>query len=432
MPRTMHLMAYLKTGATAVHPGGWRHPQTDLHDVFSPSRYEHIAKVLEAACFDGCFYADTLGIPDVHTGSIRPYVEHGGQLSHLDPMMVLPVMARVTRHLGLGATLSTTFHQAYHLARMLASLDFLSGGRACWNIVTSSMDFEARNFGRQSMEAVQNRYDQADEMVDACCALWDCWDADALVLDKAAGRFADPDKVRRADYEGKYVRTRGPLTMPRSPQGRPVLMQAGSSPRGRAFAARWAEVIFASSHGIADATAFYQDIKGRMEALGRDPAQCQICPALTVVVGETESIAREKAEYLDSLIPPELELATSSAMLGADLSRIGSVEELEAARGHQGHGGHVDRVRAKMAADKVSFTEATRNRRRTIIGTGAQVADHMEAMFQAGACDGFVVMGNVTPGMFEDFARMVVPELQRRGLFRTEYAASTMRGNLLA
>lgn len=430
MPRTMHLVAYLKTGPTAVHPGGWRHPSTETWGCFQPAHYEHLARVLEAARFDGCFYADTLGIPDVYTDSIRPYIEHGGQLSYLDPMLVLPIMAQATRHLGLGCTLSTTFHQAYHLARQLASLDFLSGGRACWNIVTSSMDFEARNFGAAAMDAVQARYDQADEMVEACCALWDCWDEDALVMDKASGLFAHPEKVRRADYEGRYVRVRGPLTMPRSPQGRPVLMQAGSSPRGREFAARWAEVIFASMHGIPDARAFYQDIKGRMEAQGRDPRHCQICTALTVVVGETESIAREKAEYLDSLANPELELAGSSAMLGADLSKVSTVDELDQARGHQGHGGHVDRLRARLASEKVSFAEAARNRRRTIIGTGAQVADHMEAMFKAEACDGFVVMGNVSPGMYEDFAGMVVPELQRRGLFRTEYAATTLRGNL--
>jgi FMN-dependent oxidoreductase (nitrilotriacetate monooxygenase family) len=428
--KQLHLLAYLKTGATSTHPGGWRHPQADLHDIFAPSRYEHIARVLEDAKFDGCFFADTLGIPDVYGDSFAAYVEHGGQLSYLDPLMVLPLMARVTRHLGLGATLSTTFHQPYHLARSLASLDHLSGGRACWNIVTSTMDFEARNFGMDSLPAPETRYDRGDEMVEACCALWECWAPDAMVMDRESGLFAHPDKVAYANYAGRTIKTRGPMTMPRSPQGRPVLMQAGSSPRGREFAARWAEAIFCTMQGIAEARAFYEDIKGRMAAYGRDPGHCQILPAISIVVAETESLAMEKAEYLDSLTNPELALATTSAMVGADVSRVNSEDELQAALGHQGHGGIVDRLRQRMAAEKLSFAEAVRKKKSLLVGTPAMIADRMEAMLDAGACDGFVLQGNVTPLMFEEFGRMVVPELQRRGIYRTAYAHAMMRDNL--
>jgi FMN-dependent oxidoreductase (nitrilotriacetate monooxygenase family) len=319
--RKMHLLAYVKTGPTAQLAGAWRHPEADLDDIFEPERYEHMARVLGAARFDGCFFADTLGLPDIYKGSFDTYLRYGGQLSYLDPMIVLPVMARATRHLGLGATLSTTFHHPYHLARILASLDHLSHGRACWNVVTSTTDFEARNFGLAGLPAKELRYDRADEVVEACCALWDCWQEDALVMAKESGLFIDPEKVRYADYEGRYVRTRGPLTIPRSPQGRPVLMQAGSSPRGRDFAARWAEAIYCSSGSKNDATEFYTDIKERMARFGRAPADCAICTSTTVVLGETEAIAREKAEYLFSLVPLEMVLATNSAMLGADLSQ---------------------------------------------------------------------------------------------------------------
>ena len=340
--RKMHLLAYVKTGPTAQLAGAWRHPEADLDDIFKPERYEHMARVLEAARFDGCFFADTLGLPDIYKGSFDTYLRYGGQLSYLDPMVVLPVMARATRYLGLGATLSTTFHHPYHLARILASLDHLSHGRACWNVVTSTTDFEARNFGLADLPAKELRYDRADEVVEACCALWDCWQEDALVMDKESGLFIDPEKVRYADYEGRHVRTRGPLTIPRSPQGRPVLMQAGSSPRGRDFAARWAEAIFCSSGSKKDAIEFYTDIKGRMARFGRTPDDCVICTSTTVVLGETEAIAREKAEYLLSLVPLEMVLATNSAMLGVDLSQTRDEVELGRNKGHQGHGGLED------------------------------------------------------------------------------------------
>jgi FMN-dependent oxidoreductase (nitrilotriacetate monooxygenase family) len=428
--RKMHLLAYVKTGPTAQLAGAWRHPQAPLDDIFDPERYEHMAKVLEAACFDGCFFADTLGLPDIYKGSYETYLRYGGQLSYLDPMIVLPVMARATRHLGLGATLSTTFYPPYHLARTLASLDHLSHGRACWNVVTSTTDFEARNFGIGDLPAKDLRYDRADEIVEACCALWDCWQEDALVMDKETGLFIDPDKVRYADYEGRYVRTRGPLTIPRSPQGRPVLMQAGASPRGRDFAARWAEAIFSTSGSKKDAAAFYEDIKGRMVRVGRAPEDCVLCTSTTVVLGETEAIAREKADYLLSLVPLEMVLATNSAMLGADLSTTKDEDELVRNRGHQGHGGLADRLRQTMQAEGISFEEAIRRPRNMVVGTPAMVADYMQDMFEAKACDGFVLTPTISPLMWEEFARMLTPELQRRGILRTEYAGTTMRENL--
>jgi FMN-dependent oxidoreductase (nitrilotriacetate monooxygenase family) len=428
--RKMHLLAYVKTGPTAQLAGAWRHPEADLDDIFRPERYEHMARVLEAARFDGCFFADTLGLPDIYKGSFDTYLREGGQLSYLDPMMVLPVMARATNHLGLGATLSTTFFNPYHLARMLASLDHLSRGRACWNIVTSTMDFEARNFGLVALPAKDSRYDRADEVVEACCALWDCWQDDALVMDRASGLFIDPAKVRYADYEGRHVSTRGPLTVPRSPQGRPVLMQAGASPRGRDFAARWAEAIFCSSGSKKDAIEFYADIKTRMARFDRVPADCTICTSMTIVLGETEAIAREKAEYLLSLVPLEMVLATNSAMLGADLSTTWNEDELTRNKGHQGHGGLEERIRQTMRAEGITFAEAIRRPRNLIVGTPATIADYMQDLFEAQACDGFVLTPTISPVMWEEFARMLTPELQRRRLLRTDYEGATMRENL--
>jgi FMN-dependent oxidoreductase (nitrilotriacetate monooxygenase family) len=430
MSRQMHLMAYLKTGPTATHVGGWRHPQADLHDIFSPSRYAHIARVLEAARFDGCFYADTQGIPDIYQGSFRSYLQYGGQISYLDPLTILPIMAQATEHLGLGATLSTTFHHPYHLARTLASLDMLSGGRACWNIVTSSTDFEARNFGMTELPDKDLRYDRGDEVVEACCALWDCWDADALVMDQTRGLFIDPDKVRYANYEGAHVGTRGPLSIPRSKQGRPVLMQAGSSPRGREFAARWAEAIFCSPADKATAITLYNDIKSRMVAHGRAPQDCVVLPWMTVVLGETDSIARERLDHLNSLRSPELEMATNSAMIGADLSQVHDERDIAAAKKAQGHQGLEDRLRHIMKTEGISFEAAKRRGKTPLAGSPSTIADYMQDLFESGGCDGFVISPTVFPGMFEDFGRMVVPELQRRGLFRTEYAGRTMRENL--
>ncbi len=401
--RKMHLIAYLKTGPTALHVGGWRHPEATLDDILHPSRYQHIARVLEAAKFDGCFFADLFGLYDVHGGSFDAYVRRGGQISFLDPTVVLPVMAAVTQNLGLGATLSTSFHNAYHLARWLGSMDALSGGRVAWNVVTSATELEARNAGLDALPPREERYDRADEVLEACFALWNSWDADALVLDKEHGILADPAKVHYANYEGRWVKSRGPLSIPRSPQGRPVIMQAGSSARGRDFAARWAEMIFTIQHGAAAMADFYQDMKRRVEARGRAPGDCLILPAVSVVLGETESIARERAAYLDSLIDPELSFAASSSSLGADLTKLtpgGSLAELQ---GTQGIQGTEDVVRQIMKAEGVSFVEAAAGRRNAnqLVGTAEMIADRLQALFEAELCDGFVLTPTMFPGMFE-------------------------------
>ena len=429
--RQMHLVAYSKTGPTARHVGGWRHPEAVLDDFLKPSRYAQYARTLEEARFDGCFFADLTGIYDIYGGSYDTYVRNGGQISYLDPMVVLPVMAAETRHLGLGITLSTTFHNPYHLARWLGSMDVMSGGRVAWNIVTSATELEAKNVGG-SLPPREERYDRADEVLEACCALWNSWDADAFILDKENGLFADPDKVHYVDYEGKWIKTRGPLPTPRSPQGRPVLMQAGSSDRGRDFAARWAEAIFTDQRSLAALKAFHDDVKCRMVRVGRRPEDCAILAASTFVIGETESIARERADYLKSLVKPELWAARVSGSLGADVSKIGDEKDLAGHQGTQGIRGAEDRLRQAMSEKGLSLADAVKDARNDeIVGTPAQIADHLQHIFESGACDGFVVAPTYFPGMIEQFCRMVVPELQRRGIFRKEYAGTTLRENLL-
>ncbi len=429
-PRKMHLVAYLKTSPTASYASAWRHPGAPLHDIWDPERYEHLARLLEAARFDAGFFADGLGLPDVYRNSFADYVGRGGQMSLIDPMTVLPLMARVTTRLGLGSTISTTFNQPYQIARGLGSLDHISKGRACWNLVTSSTDFEARNCGMAGVPPKEDRYDRAEDVLAACCALWDCWDEDALVLDRESGVFADATKIRYANHVGPFVSTRGPMSIPRSPQGRPVILQAGSSPRGRDFAARSAEVIFCSHATKQDAVTFREDMHRRLVEHGRLPEACAVLPSLSVVVGETGSIAREKAAFLDSLIDPELVMASSSVLLGVDLSAIETAEQAEATAGNQGIAGSRDRMSQVAKAQGISFAAAVRKPRGLLAGTASDIADVMEDWFRSGACDGFVLPPTVFPGTYEEVARMLVPELQKRGLFRREYAGRTLRENL--
>lgn len=426
--RQMHLVAYLKTGPTALHAGGWRHPEARLDDILEPSRYEQIARELEAACFDGCFFADLLGLYDIHGGSFETYVRDGGQISYLDPMTVLPIMANATRHLGLGATLSTTFIPAYLIARSLGSLDVLSKGRVAWNIVTSATDLEARNFGTQ-LPPRESRYDYADEVVEACLKLWQSWDEGAFVLDKSKGIMSDPAKVHYADYEGKWVKTRGPLSIPRSPQGHPVLMQAGSSDRGRDFAARWAEIVFVAQATKADMLAFSEDLRGRMASRGRRPSACKVLVETRVILGETDAIAREKADYLNSLAKTELNVASVSSSVGVDLTKMKEVDLDK--RGTQGMQGSADLL-AQLARDQGTTMRdaAAKVRAGQIVGSAKTVADILEDQFTSGACDGFVFSPLWAPGTHESICRALVPELQRRGLFRTAYKGRTLRENL--
>jgi FMN-dependent oxidoreductase (nitrilotriacetate monooxygenase family) len=431
----MHLVAFLMTGPTCHHHGAWRHPESAVDDILRPERYEHIARVLEAGKFDALFFADILGLYDLYDGRFDTMVGRGGQVCLLDPALLLPMMARVTERIGLGLTYSSTFNHPYQIARMLGTLDHLSAGRAAWNVVASTSTLEARNFGLDEMPGRAQRYDRADEVLEACCALWNSWEEGALLLDKASGDFADPAKIHYADYAGRWIRSRGPLTTPRSPQGRPVIMQAGSSERGREFGARWGEIIFTLQHQKSDMLAFYADFKGRMPRYGRAPEECAILPSIDVVIGETESIARERAEYVNSLVDTSLGLAQMSGHIGIDLSRFDPGQKLTDIAIEEGSRGSFDVILQGTEAENLTLGEAARRFATSelcpqLVGTAETIAEQLVDLFSAGACDGFVLTPTTFPGMFEQFARGVVPILQRCGVFRTEYTGHTLRQHL--
>ena len=434
--RQMALVAFMQAQNCSNYAGSWRHPAS-TPDFMGPEYYQRIARTLEDGKFDLAFFDDRLAMPDIYGASHRATVENGIRAVKLDPTVVMMAMACATTRLGLGATYSTTYYEPYHVARLFATLDLMTKGRVAWNIVTSLNDSEAENFGRTEHLEHDLRYDRADEFMEAVMGLWDSWEDDALVIDKASGRFADPDKVHRLDYHGEYFHTRGPLTVPRSSQGHPVLLQAGSSGRGQRFAGRWAELVFAGYPNHELGKQQYRSLRAAAEAAGRDPDTVKIAPAVNVVVAESASAAADKRGYLESLAKPIDGLALLCEVMNVDFGARDydapfSDEELAAVSWHS----YRDRVIAKSGKKNPSvrdFVEVsgrgTLKEAPMFCGDVKQVADHMEEWF-ADACDGFVVMAPSTPGSYEDFVRLVVPELQRRGLHRKEYTGSTLRDTL--
>lgn len=429
MSRQMHLVAFLITGPTSHHNAMWRHPETD--NGFLEARFwEHLARTLELAKFDAFFFADVLAF------SNEVLTARGGQVALLDPLPLVAMMARVTRHIGLGATVSTSFLPPYALARALQSLDILSGGRVAWNVVTSGSDKEAQLFGIEALLPREERYARAQEVLETCIALWRSWDEGVMVVDKQSGVFIDQSKLATIERRGHYVGASGRFTVPPSPQGHPVIMQAGSSPRGRDFAAQWAEIVFTLQHSIPDMQAFYDDMKQRLGRFGRDPDSCAILTSVDPIIGETNEIARAKQAYVNDLIDPALGVAVVSAHTGIDLSRYPLDKPISDITVEAGSRGVLDVLLQGTRTEGLTLGEAAKRLATSemcpqVVGTPESVADQLQAMFEAKGCDGFVLTPTEMPGSFEAFGRSVVPILQRRGLFRTEYAATTLRGNLL-
>lgn len=436
-PRQMSLVGFMQAGNVTVYSGSWRYPSAEL-DFLRPEYYEKIARTLEQGKFDLVFFDDRLAMPGVYGHSVADAVRYGARPVKLDLTAVLGCIAGATRHIGIGATYSTTYYSPFHVARTFATLDHLSRGRVAWNVVTSVNDSEAQNFGLDEHPGHDERYDRAHEFLEAVSELWDSWGDDALVMDRESGVFANPDEVREINYSGKWFRVRGPLTVPRTPQGQPVILQAGQSGRGREFAAHWADVIFTADPSLDVAKEHYQDQKSRIAEAGRAPDSVKILPMAYAIVAESESMAAEKERlFLDSYVHPMASLTLLSEVLNYDFSRhsLDDVVTEELINSSSGIRGLAEGVRRHLGRSELTVRDLAAHRATLLqgprfVGTAQHVADQMEQWFRERACDGFVLAATHLPGAFEEFVRMVVPILQERGVFRTEYDGDTLRGHL--
>ncbi|MBF6467552.1 LLM class flavin-dependent oxidoreductase [Nocardia beijingensis] len=426
-PRQLSLNAFIYP--SGHHEAAWRHPWSSPERIYDVAYYQEIGRTAEAAKLDAVFFADG--------PALRTEVKHNAA-SGLEPITLLTAIATATTHLGLIATASTTYYEPYNLARLFSTLDHISGGRAGWNIVTTGTDLAAANFGLAEHPGHAERYARAREFVDAVLALWDSWEDDAIVLDRAAGVYADPEKIHRIDFEGEHLRVRGPFNAPRTPQGHPVLVQAGSSNDGRAFAGKYAEAIFTAHQRLSDAQAFYADIKARARGFGRDPEHVKILPGISPFIADTEAAAKKLEREFNELTVPEYGLIQLEGIAGISLRHLPLDEpipvELFADAGDVTDNGQ---SRLQVVAGIVQRERPTvrgllhrlagARGHRVFAGTPEQVADTIEEWFRNGAADGFNVMPPYYPGGLEVFAETVVPILQERGLFRTEYTGTTLR-----
>jgi FMN-dependent oxidoreductase (nitrilotriacetate monooxygenase family) len=433
--RQIHFVAFLQAQNCTTIPAAWRHPDART-DTYSPEYYQHIAKVLEAGKFDVGFLDDRLAMPDLFSGDHAHTVENGIRCVKMDPIACLMTMAGVTERLGLGATYSTTYYEPFHVARMFQTVDLMTKGRAAWNVVTSVNDNEALNMGRDGAMEHDRRYDRADEFMQIVLGHWDSWDDDAIVADKANNVYAHPDKVRRLDYQGEFMSSRGPFTVPRSTQGHPVVMQAGMSGRGQKFAARWGELLFVAYHDLEKGKQSYKAMKNAAAAVGRDPDGMLLANLFYPVAAATKMEAEDKAAEYDKLPNQMDQLSLLSEALNFDFSTKGLDEAFTDAEidGIAGMQSMRDRVLQAVGRNPTvrDFMDVTGRGllRDPWVGGPKEIADMLEEWFSTPACDGFVVGPTHQPGCFEDFVKFVIPELQRRGIYRKDYSGSTLRDHL--
>jgi FMN-dependent oxidoreductase (nitrilotriacetate monooxygenase family) len=433
--RQIHLAAFLIAGNCAHSHALWRHPLSQLGGFLEPDYYVRIAETLERGKFDLAFFADRLAMSERYGNNLEVGARYGDQdATRLDPTLVVSLMAGRTRNLGLAVTRSTTYHHPYNIARTFATLDHLSRGRAAWNVVTSVNEAEARNHGLDSHPEHDARYDAAEEFMELTFKLWNSWDEDALVLDRENGIYADPSKIHPAAFAGNAYRCHGPLNIPRSPQGRPVIIQAGASSRGKNFAAKWAEVIFALQPTAPALKRFYQDVKKSATEVGRRPEDVKILAAVMPFVAASRGEAEEQRARHNELVQPLVGLSTMSSHMNFDFAQL-PLDEPLADIPVQGMQGMLAAVRSLAGTESPTLREIGRRYGESVIvpqltGTAADVADQLESLFREEACDGFMVSPTYLPDGFDAFVDGVVPEIQRRGLFRSEYRGRTLRENL--
>ncbi|MFI6479698.1 LLM class flavin-dependent oxidoreductase [Nonomuraea sp. NPDC050663] len=420
----MHLNAFLM--GVGHHEAAWRHPSTEPRRITDIRHYQDLARTAERGKLDSLFLADGLAL----WGNAR----HNA-LGGLEPLTLLAALATVTDHIGLIATVSTTYNEPFHVARKLASLDHISGGRAGWNIVTSAGEAEAANFG-VTRPSHGVRYHRAEEFLQVAINLWDSWSEDAVVADRRAGVFADTGKIRPLDHEGTHFRVRGPLNVQRPPQGRPLLVQAGSSEDGKEFAARFAEAVFTAQQTLPDAQEFYADLKARLHPYGREPHELKILPGASPIIGSTEREALRLERDLEELIIPAYGVQQLSNIFGVDLSDHPLDGPLPADLTQNPDGQQsrqrlvLDLARREgLSIGQLIKRLAGGRGHRVVAGTPEQIADHLQEWFEYGGADGFNIMPPLLPGGLADFVDYVVPELQIRGLFRKEYESRTLRGH---
>jgi FMN-dependent oxidoreductase (nitrilotriacetate monooxygenase family) len=412
-----------------LHMGAWRYREGAPFDYTKIEFYQEIGRIAEAGCLQAVFLADTLAVAEENFE--RP------NFGAMDPTIVLAAVASVTKHVGLVATASTTYNEPYNLARRIATLDHLSCGRASWNIVTTFIPDVAANFGTAELPNHDDRYERAEEFVDVVTRLWDSWEDDALIGDKTTGRFADASRVHAINHRGAHYTVRGPITLPRSPQGRPVLYQSGSSRSGRDLAARFADAVFTPQNTIAAAQEFRTDVRGRTKERGRSPDDIKIIPGLLPILGGTEAEARARKDKLDEL-GGQAELKKLALRVGLRVEDLKLDEPLpikliadnDHFRASEGFRDAVVRlaVEQKLTVREILYRNGGGHVQ--VVGTPEQVADVIETWHREGAVDGFNLMIDVLPDGLRDFVEQVIPILQQRGAFRREYVGTTLRSNL--
>jgi len=427
--KKLRLGAFMRP--VSIHTAAWRYPGGTPDANFNLKALVKYAQTLERGKFDAFFMADHLAVLNMPMDALK----RSATVTSFDPLTLLPALAMATKHLGLIATASSTFEPAYTIARRFASLDHISEGRAGWNLVTTSNPDAALNFGMDDQMPHAERYARAREFFDVVTGLWDSWADDAFVRDVENGLYFDPSRLHVLDHKGKYLKVRGPLNIARPVQGWPVIVQAGASDAGRQLAAETAEMVFAAGGPIQGAREFYADVKGRAKKVGRNPDHIKILPGAFVVVGDSLDEAKEKRARLDSLVNYDSSIAAVSMALGVDARKFDpdkplpdDIPETEASKSGRDRVielGKRENLTVRQIAGRLGGYGGL-----GMLGTPSMIADQMEEWLVTEACDGFNVMFPYLPGGLDDFVDKVVPELQRRGLFRTEYEGATLRENL--